>query len=335
MSMISLSAPSFAGLNGRKSRIFSVTFPIASLTFPIAPFIPSAILPAMFLPAFRNLPNIPLMVFKAPVIPFLTALFTRLNALDTTPRKELKIFLTVFLIWLRIFLITFMIAFQILEITERILDKTDCIVLLIEFQILETKLLTLFRTPRITFMIAFQMLETVDRMLDKTDCIVLLIEFHILDMKLLTLFIILLTLFFTALNAFDTVERTADVALRNKPVILLHILETMERRPLNNAFPAFKIFPTNHNWIKFHTSLTAPDTICLTASHNADQFPVNSAEKACIIPVMTLIAPCIAPLIAFHVEMTKASTTGHTAFITVPITVIVVLITVLITFHTF
>src|SRR5699024_6737574 len=180
MSMISLSAPSFAGLNGRKSRIFSVTFPIASLTFPIAPFIPSAILPAMFLPAFRNLPNIPLMVFKAPVIPFLTALFTRLNALDTTPRKELKIFLTVFLIWLRIFLITFMIAFQILEITERILDKTDCIVLLIEFQILETKLLTLF--------------------------------------------IILLTLFFTALNAFDTVERTADVALRNKPVILLHIL---------------------------------------------------------------------------------------------------------------
>src|SRR5690625_4772107 len=52
---------------------------------------PSAIEVTMFLPASLNLPKKFLTVLNAPVIPFLTAFLTLLNALVTIPLRPLKI----------------------------------------------------------------------------------------------------------------------------------------------------------------------------------------------------------------------------------------------------
>src|SRR5699024_462891 len=105
--IMSLSAPSLAGENGKKSRIFPATPLIASVTFPAAFLIPSAIEVTMFLPALKksltlsvtavnafDMPSLilPLTLF----IPSLTAVFTlfqiSLNVFKMLDRIEVMIF---------------------------------------------------------------------------------------------------------------------------------------------------------------------------------------------------------------------------------------------------
>ena len=68
--------PSFAGENGKKLRILLTTPSIASLAFPIAPVIPSAIMPTIFAPASVNFENQPWIASQAPSITEPMAFFT-------------------------------------------------------------------------------------------------------------------------------------------------------------------------------------------------------------------------------------------------------------------
>src|SRR5690606_476414 len=239
-SIMSINGPSFGGENGKKLRTLCATLLIALVTFEIALFIPSAIEVTIFLPALKNLFLIFRTISSALLIPLRTASLTRLNALLTMPRRELKMFDTVFLI--------------------------------------------LFTTLETVDLIPFQIFEIIERTVFITLDMMLRIKLNPVCTTFLTRLTPVVKIFFTKFQA---------------------VCITFLKR-LPNVLATLTIFPTNHNCTKFQTNLTAPLTIFLTASHSALQFPVNSALKNWIIPVITVIAPCIAPFIASHVEITSA-----------------------------
>src|SRR5690606_11229201 len=141
-SMLSINGPSFGGENGKKLRTLCATLLIALVTFEIALYIPLAIEVTIFLPALKNLFLLFRTISNARLIPLRTASLTRLNALLTMPRRELKMFLMVFLIPFTTFETTFLMPFQMFEITLRIAFMIFVTELLTAPKPLLTRLLT-------------------------------------------------------------------------------------------------------------------------------------------------------------------------------------------------
>src|SRR5690625_1774430 len=139
--------PSLAGEKGKKLRIALVTFPIASLTCPIAPLMPSAIDVTILRPASLKLPKILVTALYAPLIPFETALRTALKAFDTIPRNEPKTLLILLRMLLIMLDIVFRTALNALVTTDFMLFKTFEKMFLIKFQAASIKPLILSICP--------------------------------------------------------------------------------------------------------------------------------------------------------------------------------------------
>src|SRR5690625_2826745 len=157
----SVNGPSLAGENGNRFLTLPIKFSAAAVTLLAAALIPSAIILTILLPAFLNADPMFVTTFSAPVIPVETALLTPLIALDTIPRKELKMFDIVFLIPFTTDVIVERMPFQMLEIVERTEFITLEITERIALNTVVTTLLTLFTTVVITFLIVFQIDDTV------------------------------------------------------------------------------------------------------------------------------------------------------------------------------
>src|SRR5690606_28114325 len=129
--------------------------------FPIALFIPSAMLVTILLPASLKRPKKFLTVLQADVIPFETALLTLPNALDTIPGSELNIFDIVFLMPFTILDIVLLIPFQMFEITLRIAFMTVLIIFLMKLKPVDTTFLAAF-TPLVNIdLTVFQRFATI------------------------------------------------------------------------------------------------------------------------------------------------------------------------------
>src|SRR5690625_3199276 len=193
---------------------------------------------------------------------------------------------------------TFWVTFPIASVTLLIAPLMRSAILVTmffpAFLKLENIFLIIFNAPRIPFRTAFltplNAFDTIPRselnmflmvflMALTTVEIVFLMPFQTLVTTLRTAFITVEIMFLIKLKPALTTFLAVFTPLVNRDFTAFHKLETMDRKPVNNALPAFKIFPTNHSWMKFHTNRTAPLTICLIEPHKADQFPVNNAEK--------------------------------------------------------